>query len=142
MVHPLHFLTFITLIKKVPIYFLAAVNHPELATLTLIKWTDQYQKCRRCRIIPTTASKWRYIAPLVGITHGDIESIWNAERADPRCNQKVFGKWLEDGGYGSYNMTWEGLCELLDDVESSQMAIELKEALASKGILVNYSNEN
>ena len=110
---------------------------PQLSNLTLLKWIDNNQRRQRCRVIPTTANKWRTIAPLVGISYGDIDSIWEEERANPRCNQRVFGKWIENGGYGIYYVTWEGLCELLEDIENGQLALEVKEALLSKGIHVN-----
>ena len=49
----------------------------------------------------------------------------------------MFGQWLEDGD-DRYDVTWEGVCELLDDAEIGQARSDLKDALASKGVHVDY----
>ena len=45
----------------------------------------------------------------------------------------MFEEWLSNGGHPDYPVTWDGVCELLSDVQKAEMAKKLKEALKSSG---------
>ena len=77
----------------------------------------------------------------MGLSPGDIDCISLDAQQAQRCNQRVFWRWLVDGCQ-KYHVTWEGLCELLDDVEYGETRNELKNALASNGVHVDYPKDN
>ena len=59
---------------------------------------------------------------------------WESEYrgAVSRCWNKVMEHWLDEGGVTEdYPATWEGLYTLLEDVQCTQVAEELKNALES-----------
>ena len=47
---------------------------------------------------------------------------------------QVLNKWMEIAGTDDYPVSWEGLIELLEDIERSSAAEEIKTALAAKGV--------
>lgn len=73
--------------------------------------------------------KWRDFGKALNMTynelcvlkeqyHGYANNAWDA----------VMDRWLR--GNSSYSVTWEGLYSLLNDMEFSQVAVELKAAVA------------
>ena len=48
-----------------------------------------------------------------------------------RCWCKVMGEWLEEGGTSEYPATWEGVLNVLEDVEYKRVARELERVLVS-----------
>ena len=57
-------------------------------------------------------------------------SLKNHENPEPCCTD-VVTKWLEDGS-PHYPLTWEGVFELLDDIDEAILASELQNALHSQ----------
>ena len=70
--------------------------------------------------------KWRDIGNFV-VAWQQLE-VWAKEKDAKECCEAVFSHWL-DHPPRYYPATWEGLYELLDDSELSQVAIELKQAV-------------
>ena len=100
--------------------------------LSLIKWTDIKGFKGKLRILDKVCSKWRDVGSLLGFKQAEMEEI---ERNYPRdckeCCRKILASWVEQGrGQDQYPFTWDGIHELLEDLECSSAARRLKEAQA------------
>ena len=70
---------------------------------------------------------------MLNISDSLLESILSQYRGDLKeCCYAVLRQWL-DNGSPDYPLTWEGLLELLNDVNCSQVADELRDALNITG---------
>ena len=100
-----------------------------MKNLTLIKWNNSQGKQQKLRIVQTICPKWRTIGNLLDISDPVLESMLSQYRGDlEECCYAVLRQWLDNGSPG-YPVTWEGLLELLDDVDCSQVAEDLRDAL-------------
>ena len=104
--------------------------------LGLLKWKDENGTIKELKIYSRVAHKWNQVATLLGFDHGQIESIKN----NPPFNdldrvQTVFRQWFENAtklpNASKYPKSWQGLINLLEDVELSEVAKELCRALAN-----------
>lgn len=101
-----------------------------MKNLTLIKWTDSLGKQRKLRIVQQICPKWRQSGNLLGISDPVLESILSQYHGDlEECCYAVMRKWL-DNGSPDYPLSWDGLLELLNDIECSQVAEDLQDALS------------
>ena len=74
---------------------------------------------------------WKEIGLLLGIDMGDLNAWETVHMKDPRnCINEVLYYWLE-GPSETYPASWEGLYQLLEDIELKQVVIELKKVLDS-----------
>ena len=80
-------------------------------------------------MIRSIKHKWHEMGRLLG--RGDeLESISMKHQKDPEsCCIDLLQKWLDGGCSSQYPVTWDGLLELLDDLEFSIVAEKLKSAL-------------
>ena len=68
---------------------------------------------------------------MLNISDSVLESMLSQYRGDlEECCYAVMRQWLDNGSPG-YPVTWEGLIELLEDVDCAQVAEELKYAIDS-----------
>lgn len=74
-------------------------------------------------------NSWRKIGILFGIPSSKL-SGWATEHCEnaETCCQCVFERWLENGSE-DYELSWNGLLELLGDIDFSQLKSELDQAL-------------
>lgn len=106
---------------------------PSLSEITLLKWKDGGE-IQKLTIIKQVASKWRDIGILLGLTMSELDTIrQNTLNDNHQSCQYIFSKWFENNGCLHYPITWEGVEELLMDIEMHTIAKSLKEALASLG---------
>ncbi len=101
-----------------------------MSNLVLLKWTDSNNKTQRIRIITELSPKWTDISDLLGFSTARIQQIeLNYNRVQDRCKE-VMRLWLgsEEGAY-RYSTTWEGLIELLEDIELSILASDIREVV-------------
>ena len=80
------------------------------------------------RLIDKVSSKWRSFGLRFGLEANQLDAweeqcLVNAER----CWHKVMGYWLKSGVH--YTVSWEGLCELLEDMNLRQIAYDLRVAV-------------
>ena len=74
--------------------------------------------------------KWRDIGELLDIPHSELESIAMKYRGDPKeCCRAVLVQWL-DNPPPAYPTTWQGLIDLLEDSQLSQVVSELRNVLS------------
>ena len=100
-----------------------------IRSLNLIKWEG-----KEFRLVDHVSSKWRSFAILLGI-HTNVQESWEEECHwnSKRCWNKVMDHWLTVGGPEDYPNTWEGLYTLLDDVECTEVAKDIKEIVIAQG---------
>ncbi len=55
------------------------------------------------------------------------------------CCQRVFSRWMENADdEGDYPVTWNGVYQLLRDMERAGLATKLEEALSFRGVTIDY----
>jgi hypothetical protein len=111
-----------------------------LRLLHLIKWRDLNGRVRKYSLISQVSSKWEPFGYRLSIPPNVLEG-WREEYMAnaARCWGKVMQFWLSEyqqecsDEEAEYPATWEGLYEMLEDVEFAEVAKQLKEAvLAAK----------
>ena len=80
-------------------------------------------------MIRSICPKWHELGRLLGMGAAELSAISLKNQKDPEpCCTDVVAKWLEDGS-PHYPLTWGGVFELLDDLDETTLATELKNAL-------------
>lgn len=82
------------------------------------------------------SSDWRRAALRVGINNDKQEDYAQKYSSNENRMMQVINKWIEIAGTDEYPMSWQGLIELLEDIERGSAAEELKKALAAKGVKI------
>ena len=109
----------------------SSVPPPDLCNLTLIRWRDNQGDTKRCRVIRSIFPKWHEVGRILGMGAAELSAISLKNQKDPEpCCIDVVTKWLEDDS-PRYPLTWEGVFELLDDIDEAILASELQNALHS-----------
>ncbi len=106
-----------------------------MSNLVLIKWTDSNNKEQRIQIISELSPKWSDISDLLGFRTALTQQIeLNCNRVQDRCKE-VMRLWLssEEGAY-RYPTTWEGLIKLLEDIDLSSLASDVREVVCQNTV--------
>ncbi len=106
-----------------------------MRNLVLLKWTDSNNKKQRIQIISELSPKWNDISDLLEFNPALTQQIeLNSHRVQDRCKE-VMRLWLssKDGAY-HYPTTWEGLIELLEDIELSSLASDIREVVCQRTV--------
>ncbi len=104
-----------------------------MSNLVLLKWTDSDHKKHRIQIISELSPKWSDISDLLEFSTARIQQIrQDNSGVQDRCKE-VMRLWLdsEEGAY-RYHTTWEGLIELLEDIEFSSLASDIGDVVHVK----------
>ena len=100
--------------------------------LTLLKWTDNEHQVCQLFLINEISPDWKKASDLLGLTPSHTRRIeMNNHTVEDRCRE-VMAEWLnhEDGAY-NYSRSWEGLCQLLNDMNLANLAKNLHEIVFS-----------
>ena len=81
---------------------------------------------KKFRLKQSVIHRWRNIGDLV--VPRQLLEVWAKRKDDEESCRAVLSYWL-DHSFHCYPATWEGLYELLDDSELSQVSIELRQAV-------------
>ncbi len=114
-------------------YLLLSTKH-----LNLIKWTPESSAgVKKIRIAESIASKWKEVANLIGLRGPQISNIENcgSGKTPVQCLDDVLQAWEEnkdDENQIDYPYNWNGLLELLNDMEYRVLATNVRKALASE----------
>lgn len=87
-------------------------------------------------ILKKVSSQWRTI----GIRTGQADDLDNFERQAMFDNniscQRVFKAWIDNGGHRNYPLTWQGLYDLLCDIDHRGIANAMADAKNAQGASV------
>ena len=93
-----------------------------LDKLSLLNQARSDGQVQRLRIITELCPKWKEMRNLMGVCACRFEAIEENRCGKVKeCCRDVFCNWLEQEGGGNYPVTWQGLCELLEDLEFSTL---------------------
>jgi hypothetical protein len=100
-----------------------------LKLLNRIKWEDGEGEVREFRLINRVRSKWESFGHRLDIQQSKLND-WREEcEGNPTlCWMKVMVYWLTEE-IQDYPATWDRLYEMLEDMEFTEVAMELKEAV-------------
>ena len=102
-------------------------DQPNARNLSIIKWRNERGEVKKFRLRSACIHKWKKIGYLV-VPRPQLE-VWSREISDSNdCCEAVFSHWLDHPPH-DYPVTWDGLYELLDDSELSEVTIELRRAV-------------
>ena len=106
---------------------------PSLKDLTLLRWTDDEGKTHRFRLLRKVSDDWWNAGLLLGLTTAELGDIKQEMDDNERRFAFVFSKWIADNGHPpEYPLSWDGVCELLSDLDKEEVAEELRQALKGK----------
>lgn len=84
---------------------------------------------QRLRIVDEICPRWKDVGDIIGLGRSQMDAIEKKRLMDCRdCCRDVLSEWLEHGKK-RYPVSWEGMCELLEDLRFNFIAQQLKEAL-------------
>ena len=110
---------------------LHSVNHLTVSYLALIKWKDDKGNSHRFRLIDEICMYWRDMGMYLGIPVSMLDVFREKTLNNPiECCQQVISYWLESDRTLRYPKKWDGVYELLTDIKCSQIAENLREAVA------------
>ena len=109
------------------------VDKPDLGFLSLYKWKE-CGKQKKLEIIKNISAQWQTLGFRVGLTLEECDEIESQDnKIHSKCCVRVFSKWIERNGCRDYPLSWQGLYDLLCDIDKDAVAEKLKRALASLG---------
>lgn len=88
----------------------------------------------KLQILDVIGSAWHDAALSIGLGNDAREDYAQKYPSNKDRMIQVLKKWIEVDGTGDYPMSWEGLIELLKDIEQTTVAEDLKKALVANGI--------
>ena len=108
------------------------MSTPSHKNLSLIEWTDEGGNLCKFKLIDKISSKWSDAGTLLGLGDNELQNIGEERTKNKHRFEEVHKHW-EDNGSSDYPFTWEGLFKLLQDIEKSRAARELREFLEEIG---------
>ena len=110
---------------------LSVDSQPALSSLSLnlLKWKDEQGRQQTFRLVDRVSSKWKQFGLLLGLEPNQLDALkLDNPGQTAMCWNIVMEHWRK-GDSVQYPPTWEGLYTLLEDMEFSRFADELKEAV-------------
>ena len=99
-----------------------------ISNLTCLRWTDKGQ-VQIIKIREKISPRWEEAGDLLGLTVERLKGIDMHRRGDVgMCCRDVLVDWLHEN-QGDYPATWEGVVQVLEDMDLSAAALQLKKAL-------------
>ena len=100
--------------------------------LTLLKYKDKDQTSQRVRIIESAKHKWKDITSLICKDANKIPTLEKKYCNDPgECCRQVFMDCFINSKPEGYSHDWNGLIELLIDVDLNLLAEQVQVAISS-----------
>ncbi len=95
----------------------------------MLKWTDKDGQPQTLKVKDQMSVKWEEVGDLLELTPARLRGIDSERRGIVRrCCRDVLMDWIKNGS-PHYPPTWDGLIQLLIDLELSSIADTLKLAL-------------
>ena len=104
---------------------------PTLDELLILKYTDKKGKRERVRIVSEASHKWKTIAGLICEGANRIKVLEQKCSNDPEeCLRQALIENFINKKPKKYTQDWNGLIELLEDVDLETLAGRVKNALS------------
>ena len=104
---------------------------PSLKELLVLKYTDEGEK-KKIGIISAASHKWKDITVLICDDANKVTKLATQYQNEPNeCLKQVFLDNFINKKPQDYPQNWNGLIELLNDVELEALADKVKHALSS-----------
>lgn len=105
-----------------------------LNRLTLLKWHDEQGHTRTFRLADKVSAGWILFGTLLGLSSNQLDVMRQDNSGSATLCWRAVMEWWVRGGHGSldeeYPITWEGLYQLLQDAEYSEVAGELERVVS------------
>ena len=96
----------------------------------LIKWKDEQGHKHIYRLLDHVGTQWKRMGMILGISVDKLKAWNNMHHEDVNmCWGELMEHWESSGGTRNYPFSWEGLYELLWDIEHSAVAKQIKKAV-------------
>ena len=103
---------------------------PTLDDLVVLKYVDKGEE-KKVRIINEASHKWKDIVSLICSDANRIRVLEQLYRGDPtECLRQAFVENFIDKKPQKYSKDWNGLIELLNDVDLETLAEKVQQALS------------
>lgn len=101
----------------------------KLKSLVMLRWRDNEGHTKRFGLRDRVSAKWQKFGLLLGLTVNELELIEMKNLGDASQSwMQVMQTWF-DRGSSDYPATWQGLTELLEDLDYHQVSQDLLKAL-------------
>ena len=99
-----------------------------LKLLHIIEWSEG-----QFRLFERVCPKWKDFGIILNIEF-ELLNAWEKEcnKNAIRCWDKVMTRWLEGTTHKDYPSTWNGLYDLLNDLEYAEVTTTLKKIVSEK----------
>ena len=81
-------------------------------------------------MLEQVSDQWRHAGLLLGLSQAALKNIKQKSDEDVERFEHVLTYWIESNGHLEYPLTWDGVCELLRDIDRDTAAEKLKQALS------------
>lgn len=99
-----------------------------LSNLRLLKMTDRGGRHHEVRILEGVMNQWLEIGDLLEINDPTLSSFGEKTLRNPmECCRNVFQEWIKKGGTEKYPCTWNGVVQLLQDIQCNSLAMDMKQ---------------
>ena len=98
-----------------------------MKTLTILKRKDHCGAVQKFRLLKEISSNWKTFGHLTDIEIESIKETYGGD--DVRCCECVAEEWLKREDASDYPATWDGMQELLSDLDLHQISEKLQEFL-------------
>ena len=103
----------------------------EIGDLQVLKFIDKNDgQKKRLRIIDRASRKWKEITGLISTNQNKADTLWEQCNNRPSdCLRQAFIDCFISNKPAKYSQDWNGIIELLEDVDESDLAGEVKHAI-------------
>ena len=98
---------------------------PSSLFLDLDKSTPNIGYLTKLGVIMKVSPKWRRIGILFGMHQSELNNYASRELDNITCCTQVFDAWIKCGGTGTYPASWDGLYQILCDIDHRGTANEM-----------------
>ena len=103
---------------------------PSLDNLSFLKWKDDKGKTCRFKLLGQVSSKWWDAGLRLGLNTDQLANIKQKTDDNEQRLAAIFTQWINNDGHPpDYPLSWDGVCELLYDLDRDSAAEELTQAL-------------
>lgn len=107
-------------------------QEPDMALLALIKYTDCDGNIKRFNLIMEIQNDCKDLGTVLGIERETLNNFDETTPSETEMCSFILQTWIQRGKI-SYEVTWDGLLEALEDASLGGIASHLEKALVFRG---------